>query len=161
MTNPQRTIAALIERWPQCFSAADPRPLAIGIFHDVRRAAPKIDSVDLSAALAAYVRTDDYLKAMTARRAVRVSFGWRAGRTRKQGGGGAGPADARGTPPMTRQDEPWKHRSPAWQPIDHSDFVNVHITTRHAGGWRLAVHGDGAGSRPLRLLRILRARRRA
>jgi sRNA-binding protein len=74
MTDPQRTIAALIERFPQCFSAADPRPLAIGIYHDLRAAAPKIDAAELAAALAAYVRTDNYLKAMTATRAARVSL---------------------------------------------------------------------------------------
>jgi hypothetical protein len=55
-------------------STTAPRPLAIGIFHDVRAAAPRIDAADLSAALTAYVRTDDYLKAMTARRAMRVSL---------------------------------------------------------------------------------------
>ena len=74
MTDPQRTIAALIERFPQCFSADAPRPLAIGIFHDLRRAEPKLDADDLSAALAAYVRTDDYLIATAAKNAARVGL---------------------------------------------------------------------------------------
>jgi sRNA-binding protein len=47
MTDPQRTIALLIERFPSCFDATAPRPLAIGIFHDLRRAEPKIDSTTI------------------------------------------------------------------------------------------------------------------
>jgi sRNA-binding protein len=74
MTDPSKTIVVLVERFPECFSTAVPRPLAIGIFHDLRRAAPEIDAADLTAALAAYVRTDAYLKAMVANRAARVGL---------------------------------------------------------------------------------------
>jgi sRNA-binding protein len=74
MTDPEQTIAKLMERFPNCFDAAAPRPLAIGIFHDLRKAAPEIAADDLSAALAAYARTDSYLKAMASRRAARVNL---------------------------------------------------------------------------------------
>jgi sRNA-binding protein len=74
ITDPRRTIAALIERWPNCFSAAAPRPVAVGIYHDVRRAAPEIDDEELRAALAAYVATDAYLKALQKKKARRVGL---------------------------------------------------------------------------------------
>jgi sRNA-binding protein len=74
MTDPQRTIVALVERFPAAFSTAVPRPLAVGIYHDIRRAEPKIDDDDLRNALAAYTRSNAYLKALAARRATRVNL---------------------------------------------------------------------------------------
>jgi sRNA-binding protein len=74
MTDPERTLAKLIERWPLCFSADAPRPLAIGVFHDLRRAAPEIDADELSDALAAYTQTDAYLTELTRKKARRVSL---------------------------------------------------------------------------------------
>jgi sRNA-binding protein len=74
MTDQQRTIARLIELFPRCFDAAAPRPVAVGIFHDIRRAAPEIGADELSAALAEYVRTDAYLTALTRKKASRVSL---------------------------------------------------------------------------------------
>jgi hypothetical protein len=45
---------------------------------------------------------------------------------------------------MTRiDDEPWKHRHPAWEPVDHSEVTaNVWITTRRlsvTSGWLYMV----------------------
>jgi sRNA-binding protein len=74
MTNPQRTIVALVERFPECFSTAVPRPLQIGIYHSIRAVALEIAADELAAALAAYVKTPAYLKALTARRAMRVNL---------------------------------------------------------------------------------------
>jgi sRNA-binding protein len=74
MTDPQRTIAMLIERFPECFSTAQPRPLAIGVFHDIRAAAPKIDADELSAALAEYTSSISYLEALTKKNARRVGL---------------------------------------------------------------------------------------
>jgi sRNA-binding protein len=74
VTDPQQTIAVLIERFPQCFSGVAPRPVAIGIFHDLRRVAPEIDADDLSAALAEYTSSISYLNALAKKNARRVGL---------------------------------------------------------------------------------------
>jgi hypothetical protein len=43
---------------------------------------------------------------------------------------------------MTIRDEPWKHRHPAWEPIDHSSVVSASIGTARllvTGGWLYKV----------------------
>jgi sRNA-binding protein len=72
MNDPHDTIARLIERFPQCF--AGPRPLQVGIFKDIIAAMPEIDPDELSAALGWYVTAVPYLKALTAKNAVRVNL---------------------------------------------------------------------------------------
>jgi sRNA-binding protein len=68
MTDPQQTIAKLIERFPNCFSATNPRPLKVGIATDIT-SSPGVGEVgttaDIRAALGEYVATEAYLKAMT------------------------------------------------------------------------------------------------
>jgi sRNA-binding protein len=68
MTDPQRTLAKLIDRWPDCFSAGRPRPLKVGIATDIT-SSPGVGEVgtteEICAALGQYVATEAYLKVMT------------------------------------------------------------------------------------------------
>ena len=64
----------LRERYPALFAAADPKPLKIGIHHDLLERHPELDLPGLKRALTLYTSRFSYQKALTKLGAIRMDL---------------------------------------------------------------------------------------